>query len=179
LPEFCRDEPVDATRRRLIDAGQWRAVADVSGCTQEGGIRMTNRRMEEIIRNQRPATLPGSATVREACAMMHKRKIGAVLVTNAKGGLAGIFTGRDLVKFVAAGKDPGSVMLRAVMTKNPHTMPPGRTAIEALRLMYDGGFRHIPVVNEGVIVGIVSRGDFRGLEHDRLDVETGYWERIG
>jgi CBS domain-containing protein len=68
--------------------------------------------------------------------------------------------------------------LRKVMTKQPHTMPPGRTAIEALRAMHDGGFRHIPVVDEGRIVGVVSRGDFRGLEHDRLDVETGYWERI-
>jgi CBS domain-containing protein len=64
------------------------------------------------------------------------------------------------------------------MTANPETMPPGRTAIDALRAMRDGGFRHIPVVHEGRIVGVVSRGDFRGLEHDRLDEETGYWEKI-
>jgi predicted transcriptional regulator len=57
-------------------------------------------------------------------------------------------------------------------------MPPGRTAIEALRLMRDGGFRHVPVVEDDVVIGVVSRGDFRGLECDRLDVETGIWERI-
>jgi CBS domain-containing protein len=57
-------------------------------------------------------------------------------------------------------------------------MPPSATSIEALRLMNDGGFRHIPVVADGVVVGIVSRGDFRGLELDRLDEETGIWERI-
>ncbi|HWA81648.1 MAG TPA: CBS domain-containing protein [Acetobacteraceae bacterium] len=57
-------------------------------------------------------------------------------------------------------------------------MPPGSTAIDALRLMQDGGFRHMPVVADGVVVGIVSRGDFRGLELDRLDEETGIWERI-
>jgi CBS domain-containing protein len=44
--------------------------------------------------------------------------------------------------------------------------------------MRDGGFRHVPVVEHEVVVGLVSRGDFRGLEHDRLDVETGLWERI-
>ena len=139
---------------------------------------MTNRRMDEIIRNQHPVSMPASASVREACAEMDRHKIGAVLVTDSKGALSGIFTGRDLVRIVAAGKDPGATTLRGAMTKNPHTMPPGRTAIEALRLMRDGGFRHVPVVDEGRIVGIVSRGDFRGLEHDRLDVETGYWERM-
>ena len=140
---------------------------------------MTNRRMDEIIRHQHPVTMPASATVREACACMAEHKIGAVLVTDAEGGLAGIFTGRDLVRVIAAGEAPETSTLHAAMTKQPHTMPPGQTAIEALRVMHDGGFRHIPVVDEGKIVGVVSRGDFRGLEHDRLDVETGYWERIG
>lgn len=139
---------------------------------------MTNRRMDEIIRHQHPVTMPATISVRDACDEMHNRKIGAVLVTDAKGALAGIFTGRDLVRIVAAGKDPGATTLRSAMTKDPHTMPPGRTAIDALRVMRDGGFRHIPVVDEGKIVGVVSRGDFRGLEHDRLDVETGYWETI-
>jgi len=44
--------------------------------------------------------------------------------------------------------------------------------------MHDGGFRHVPVVEQDVVIGVVSRGDFRGLEHDRLDEETGLWERI-
>jgi len=57
-------------------------------------------------------------------------------------------------------------------------MKPRSTAIEALRLMHDGGFRHVPVVEQDVVIGVVSRGDFRGLEHDRLDEETGLWERI-
>jgi CBS domain-containing protein len=139
---------------------------------------MTNRSMAEIIRNQTPVTMPPTASVQAACKAMHKRRIGAVLVADAKGKLTGIFTGRDAVRFLAAGKDPTATTLRTVMTRKPHTMPPGRTAIEALRLMRDGGFRHVPVVEEEVVVGIVSRGDFRGLEHDRLDIETGFWERI-
>jgi len=140
---------------------------------------VTNRSMSEIIRNQTPLTMPPTATVQEACKQMHERRVGAVLVTDGKGALIGIFTGRDAVRFLAAGKGPSATKLRAVMTREPHTMPAGRTAIEALRLMQDGGFRHVPVVERDVVVGIVSRGDFRGLEHDRLDVETGVWERIG
>jgi CBS domain-containing protein len=64
------------------------------------------------------------------------------------------------------------------MTTEVHNLPPSHTAIDALRLMRDGGFRHVPVVHEGLVIGIVSRGDFRGLEQDRLDEETGLWERI-
>ncbi len=72
----------------------------------------------------------------------------------------------------------GTTSLAEVMTREPRTMPPDRTAIDALRLMEDGGFRHVPVVIQGKIVGVVSHGDFRGLEQARLDEETDFWERI-
>lgn len=136
-----------------------------------------NREMAEIIRNRKPLALPATATVQEACKHMHDQKVGAVLVTKGGGELMGIFTGRDAVRLVAEGKD-GATPLRQVMTKDPHCLPPRHTAIHALRLMRDGGFRHVPVVEEGMVIGIVSRGDFRGLEQDRLDEETGIWERM-
>lgn len=140
---------------------------------------MTNRPMSEILRNQVPLTLPPEASVQEACKRMHARKVGAVLVVDASGGLLGIFTGRDAVHVLARAQDPTGTPLHQVMTKHPETLPPGCTAIEALRLMHDGGFRHVPVVrDDGVLIGVVSRGDFRGLEQDRLDEETGLWERI-
>jgi CBS domain-containing protein len=138
-----------------------------------------NRFMAEIIRNQVPLTMPPDTTVREACKAMDERKVGAVLVTAPDSALLGIFTGRDAVRVLGHGKDPGKARLRDVMTHKPEIMKPRSTAIEALRLMRDGGFRHLPVVDEGIVIGIVSRGDFRGLEHDRLDEETGLWERIG
>ena len=58
------------------------------------------------------------------------------------------------------------------MTRHPDVMPPGKTAIDALWMMRDGGYRHMPVVEGKKIVGIVSRGDFRGLEQARLDEQT-------
>jgi CBS domain-containing protein len=136
-----------------------------------------NREMAEIIRNRKPLTLPATATVQEACRHMHNSQSGAVLVTKGERELVGIFTGRDAVRVMAEGKG-GATPLRQVMTKDPHCLPPRHTAIHALRLMRDGGFRHVPVVEEGVVIGVVSRGDFRGLEQDRLDEETGIWERI-
>ena len=117
---------------------------------------MTNRPMSEILRHQVPLTLPPEANVQEACKRMHARKVGAVLVTDPQGGLLGIFTGRDAVHVLARGQDPAATKLRQVMTKHPQTLPPGCTAIEALRLMHDGGFRHVPVVRDGC-------GDRRGL----------------
>ena len=131
-----------------------------------------------MIRNQQPLTVRPSATVQEACKEMHARKVSAVLVTNPKGELVGIFTGRDAVRLLADGKNPSSTHLQQVMTQGPHCLPPRHKAIDALRLMRDGGFRHVPVVHEGLVIGIVSSGDFRGLEQDRLDEEIGIWERI-
>jgi CBS domain-containing protein len=137
-----------------------------------------NREMTEIIRNQIPLKLGPATSVKEACRCMHDRKIGAVLITEDDRTLVGIFTGRDAVRLLAEGADAAITPLRDVMTTQPATMEPRATAIEALRLMRDGGFRHVPVVDRGSVVGIVSRGDFRGLEHDRMDEETGLWERM-
>jgi CBS domain-containing protein len=137
------------------------------------------RKMSDIVRNQDPVTLPPSATVRDACRSMRDRRIGAVLVTEGDSCLLGIFTCRDAVhRVLAEGKSAARTRLGEVMTRDPDTMPPGRTAIEALRLMEDGRYRHVPVVDGGKVVGIVSRFDFSGIELDRLDEETGLWERI-
>jgi len=140
---------------------------------------MTMRKMSDIVRNQDPLTLPPDATVREACRCMRDRRVGAVLVIENDGRLAGIFTGRDAVhRLLAEDKSASETKLAEVMTRDPDAMPPGKTAIEVLRLMEDGRYRHMPVIDAGKVVGIVSRYDFSGLELDRLDEETGLWERI-
>jgi CBS domain-containing protein len=137
------------------------------------------RAMSEIVRDQKPLTLSPKATVKHACQRMRERRVGAVLVTDKDHRLVGIFTGRDAVcRVLAEGKDSAETTLAEVMTRDPCTMPPTNSAIEALRLMRDGGFRHVPVVADGQVVGVVSHGDFRGLEAARLDEETGLWERL-
>lgn len=137
------------------------------------------RQMSEIIRNQSPLILSLTATVKHACQCMRDRRVGAVLVNDRQHRLVGIFTGRDAVcRVLAEGKDPVATKLSDVMTRDPDSILPGKDAIEALRMMRDGGYRHIPIVLDGKAVGIVSHGDFRGAEHERLDEETGLWERI-
>ena len=137
------------------------------------------RKMADMVRNQDPVTLPPDATVKDACQRMRDRRIGAVLIIEADRRLVGIFTGRDAVhRVLAEGKNAARTILAEVMTRDPDTMPPGHRAIEALRLMEAGRFRHLPIVDDGKVVGIVSRFDFSGVELDRLDEETGLWERI-
>jgi CBS domain-containing protein len=137
------------------------------------------RRLSDIIFNQHPLKLPRSATVRDACQKMRESRAGSVLVTDEQGRLAGIFTGRDAVcRVLAAAKNAAETPLGEVMTAKPDTMAPDKTAIDALRLMWDGGFRHLPVVKDGKILGVVSRGDFKGAEQDRLDDERDIWEHM-
>jgi CBS domain-containing protein len=140
---------------------------------------MNPREMSEIVRNQNPLTFPETATVQQACRSMRDRRVGAVLVTGASGELVGIFTGRDAVcRVLAEGLNASLTTLGNAMTREPDVIPHGRTAIDALRMMRDGGYRHLPVVEGPKIVGIVSHGDFRGLEQARMDEETGLWERV-
>ncbi|WP_431268750.1 CBS domain-containing protein [Dankookia sp. P2] len=140
---------------------------------------MTNRHMHEIITRRHPITLPPEATVQHACQEMRNHRIGAILVTDPHGRLLGIFTGRDAISRLAAeGRDPRATRLREVMTPNPECCAPHIQAIEALRLMRDGGFRHVPVVDGHRLVGVVSRGDFLSDERGRLEAESHLWERM-
>ncbi len=141
---------------------------------------MNVRAIADMIHDKNPVTMPETATVQAACQRMRDRRVGAVLVTDKRHRLVGIFTGRDAVtRVLAPGRDCATTKLLDVMTAKPTTLPPAVTSVEALRLMRDGGFRHVPVVEDnGHIVSVISRGDFRGLEQARLDEETGLLERM-
>jgi CBS domain-containing protein len=100
--------------------------------------------------------VPGSMNVREAAKLMKSKRYGAVLVTEGDD-LLGIFTERDAVfRVIAAGLDPETTPLAEVMTKEPQTITPDKTFGHAMLLMHEGGFRHVPVVDEGKLVGMVS-----------------------
>jgi CBS domain-containing protein len=136
-----------------------------------------NRPLADLVHDQRPVTLAAHATVQAACQRMRERRVGCVLVTDGDQ-LVGIFTGRDAVALLAHGKPAGELRLDSAMTCNPTCLAPGASALDALRCMQDGGFRHVPIVQDGKVIGVVSRGDFRAIEHARLDEETGLWERL-
>lgn len=125
---------------------------------------MTNRGLRLLVKDQKPIILLTSDTAQNACKAMCERRVGSVLVADRQGELAGIFTGRDAVRLLGTAEKPSAATLAQVMTRNPTTMPPKRRAIDALRAMSEGGFRHIPVIDDGKIVGVVSSGDFKGME---------------
>jgi len=137
------------------------------------------RQLSDIVCNQNPLTMPQSATVKAACKKMSESGAGSVLVTDSERGLVGIFTGRDAVtRVLATGRSASKTTLAEVMTTRPITMSPWKTAIDALRLMWDGGFRHVPLIEGDKIVGVVSRGDFKGDEQTWLDEERELWEHM-
>jgi CBS domain-containing protein len=132
---------------------------------------MTNRTLAYIVKDQCPVLAAPTDTVQKACAEMRQRRCGSVLIVDHGQTLVGIFTGRDAVAFVATGGDPRQTRLSEVMTERPVTITPEHRAIDALRLMSEHGFRHLPVLEGAQIWGVISRGDFKGMEIDRLDEE--------
>ena len=96
-------------------------------------------------------------TVGQAAKLMAKRKMSAVMVVDAHGRLVGIFTERDAVHRVIARRlDPDLTRLADVMTLDPKTVAPRETFGYALLQMHEQGFRHMPVVEDGRPVGMVS-----------------------
>jgi CBS domain-containing protein len=112
-----------------------------------------------IAKPQELVLLSGETIVRDAVQVMASRKIGAVMIGEGQT-LLGIFTERDLMtKVVAPGRDPNTVKLSEVMTGKPDTITPNATAGEALGRMSRGGYRHLPVAENGRLVGMVSVRD--------------------
>jgi CBS domain-containing protein len=137
------------------------------------------RKFSVVTLEGHPITMKEGTSVTDACNQMRDCQAGSVLVTGAADRLVGIFTGRDAVcRVLAQRRDPSTTRLTEVMTSNPTTMSPDQTALDALRLMSDGGFRHVPLVKNGRILGIVSRGDFKGLEQHLDDDERDLWEHM-
>ena len=137
-----------------------------------------NRKLADIVRDQTLLVLAEHATVQEACRCMYERRVGSVLVADEAKRLAGIFTGRDAVRALAEGKKADTTTLAQVMTRDPVTIAPDCRAIDALREMNNRGFRHLPVVERGRVLGVVARNDFKEMEIDRLDDEDRLWECI-
>jgi CBS domain-containing protein len=97
--------------------------------------------------------------VTECVRLMTASKIGALIVMDGKR-LIGIFTERDaLNKVLAGGLDPGKTKVSEVMTKNPYCIPPTTTVGDAMELITKRRFRHLPIVDNGKVLAVVSSGD--------------------
>jgi len=114
--------------------------------------------LKEIMRSDVVDVEP-AATLQSAAQAMREGKISSVLVTE-DGYLIGILTERDMVKAVAEGIDTEVVHVRDYMTATPVAVTPDTTVEEAVQLMMEKGFRHLPVVDgERELKGVVSIRD--------------------
>ena len=135
---------------------------------------MPYRSIREIIEDQHPIVANAGITVSAAAQVMQQHHVGAVLITEGER-LTGIFTERDaLFRVIAAGRDPRATLVADVMTRDPRTISPDRPFGHALHLMYEGEFRHVPVVENGRLLGMVSARDALGsdLQQFIADLET-------
>ncbi len=137
------------------------------------------RHLSDIVLNQNPLMLSGTVLVADACQQMFKSKVDSVLVVDDQNKLEGIFTAHDAVRRVSnAGRESTSTCLGDVMTPYPVTMLTENSAIEALRLMWDCGFEHVPVIVDDHVIGVVTQGDFERDEQIELEHEREFWEHM-
>jgi CBS domain-containing protein len=103
-------------------------------------------------------TIEPTVTLGEAARAMRQRDVGAAIVLE-NGELVGIFTERDLLRAIAESRHPDQHHVRAYMTPDPITLPPDHSPSEAAQIMGERKFRHIPVVEDGQVIGVVSIRD--------------------
>ena len=128
------------------------------------------RSIREMVENQTVFSITPDASVHQAAVLMTTHRIGALPVIQGTE-LIGIFTERDLVsRVVEPGLNPDSTPVVQVMTEQPKTISADKSLCDALKLMHTHGFRHLPIVDGGRLMGMLS---FR-------DIPTDYqvmWEK--
>ena len=118
-------------------------------------------------------TLQESNTVEEAVTLLSEKRIGAVVVSTADGGVAGILSERDIVRGL---NEKGADLLQGsvsdLMTRNVETCEPDHTIDNVMERMSQGRFRHMPVVEGGKLTGIISIGDIVKSKISQLEHKT-------
>lgn len=127
---------------------------------------MPNRPIIKVIQNRDFIAASTATSVRKAAELMRRQNQGALVAVDADGRLAGICTERDLsFKVLAAGLSAEETTVGEIMTPDPVCIGPDKPFGHALHLMFEGGYRHMPVVDpHHRPIGIVSAGDALGLE---------------
>jgi CBS domain-containing protein len=132
---------------------------------------MTKKIVPDIVNNQKIHAISPDSTACEAAELMAAHGIGAVFVTNGDK-LVGIVTERDITnRLVAKCKDSKTTKVSELMTANPVTIGPDESAKDALNLMRTKRFRHLPVVKDDKIIGMVSVRDLFDAALEMLESE--------
>jgi CBS domain-containing protein len=122
---------------------------------------MDERTVLQSMPQKRVISVTPDTSIHKAAIIMTQANCGSVLVLDAAGALLGIVTERDLMtRVVAKALDPASTLVSTVMTRNPRVVPPETTVSDAIVIMIERGFRHLPVVTSaGKLIGVFSVRD--------------------
>ena len=138
---------------------------------------MTTARDLLRARAQEVASLPPDATVLDAAQCMNERHIGSILVVD-EGTVVGIFTERDVLRrIVAAERSPRMTRVDAVMTAPVAAATPDTTLDELRAVMRQQRIRHVPVIDNGKVCGMISIGDLNQVERDDQSRTIAYLEQ--
>lgn len=130
---------------------------------------MMRKIVPDVIKDQTLVTVKPTDTVRFTAKLMHEKRIAAVLVTEGEV-LVGILTERDMTaRVIAAGADPDSTKAGDVMTTDPDTLHPNDTAAQAIKMMIERNYRHLPVTDGDALVGMVSVRDLYAIYNLELE----------
>ncbi|MDO5533945.1 MAG: putative nucleotidyltransferase substrate binding domain-containing protein [Propionibacteriaceae bacterium] len=128
----------------------------------DSGSAILRTRVREILRKE-PITMGPEVSIREAAQLMTQRRISALLITQGDA-LVGIVTDRDMRAKVIAADHDTAAPLSSIMTPDPFTIHPDTLAFEVLIQMGQHGWHHVPVVEDGHLLGMVTSGDLMRLE---------------
>jgi CBS domain-containing protein len=121
---------------------------------------MAERTVFQSITRKHVISLGPQATVRDAACVMTRANCGSVLIMDTPDILLGILTERDLMtRVLAKGLDPERTTTREIMTPNPICIGPETRVSDAVVLMLDRGFRHLPLVSGQKVLGVFSVRD--------------------
>ncbi|HET9580296.1 MAG TPA: CBS domain-containing protein [Usitatibacter sp.] len=133
---------------------------------------MFSHKVKEVMDRKKLLKAPPTTTVLKAAKLMASKQCGAVLVIEEQK-LVGIFTERDaLYRVIAQGLDPSATTIGEVMTHSPRTIAPETSFGHALYTMSQHRFRHLPVIKDGVPVGIVSSRSAMDPDLEEFACET-------
>jgi CBS domain-containing protein len=117
---------------------------------------MFDKPVRAVMQRRKLLKAPPQTLVSKAARLMAEKDVGALMVVDGER-LVGIFTERDLVvRVVAVGRDIDATPVAEVMTPAPRTVAPDKPFGLALLLMHEHGFRHLPVIEDGKLIGVVS-----------------------
>ena len=141
---------------------------------------MAERMVFQPVSQKRVVSLGQHASVREAAGVMTRANCGSVLVMEPPDALLGIVTERDLMtRVLAKGLDPEKTQLREIMTPNPLCVPPETLISDAVVIMLERGFRHLPIIGPGSkILGVFSVRDALPREIGNAISQTEFNEQV-